>query len=170
MQCRGHFLNAASVFVSDKKTPAFAGVFFRGVAAARSPRPNIFLSPAAHTSIPAKAGISFSRQREFSAKRNIAIVACRRMRLRRRDSGFRRNGRGWLARDIFSPSEKNISSSRQIYSHPPPLAGGVKIRASEFLGGGEVPTIIGNAPPPATASRSHPPPQAAGGKKTSDGE
>ena len=43
-------------------------------------------------SIPAKAGISFSRQREFSAKRNIAMVACRRMRLRRRDSGFRRNG------------------------------------------------------------------------------
>ena len=26
-------------------------------------------------SIPAKAGISFSRQREFSAKRNIAMVA-----------------------------------------------------------------------------------------------
>ena len=43
-------------------------------------------------SIPAKAGISFSQQREFSAKRNIAMVACRRMRLRRRDSGFRRNG------------------------------------------------------------------------------
>ena len=48
----------------------------------------LFLPP----SIPAKAGISFSRQREFSAKRNIAMVACRRMRLRRRDSGFRRNG------------------------------------------------------------------------------
>ena len=48
-------------------------------------------------SIPAKAGISFSRQREFSAKRNIAMVACRRMRLRRRDSGFRRNGRYFLS-------------------------------------------------------------------------
>ena len=33
------------------------------------------------TSIPAKAGISFSRQREFSAKRNIAMFAFRRMRL-----------------------------------------------------------------------------------------
>ena len=49
------------------------------------------------TSIPAKAGISFSRQREFSAKRNIAMVTCRRMRLRRRDSGFRRNGRYFLS-------------------------------------------------------------------------
>ena len=48
-------------------------------------------------SIPAKAGISFSRQREFSAKRNIAMVACRRMRLRRRNSGFRRNGRYFLS-------------------------------------------------------------------------
>ena len=135
MQCRGHFLNAASVFVRTKKPPLLRGFFFRGVAAARSPRPNIFLSPAAHTSIPAKAGISFSRQREFSAKRNIAIVACRRMRLRRRDSGFRRNGRGWLARDIFSPSEKNISSSRQIYSHPPPLAGGGKNSRQRIFGG-----------------------------------
>ena len=45
------------------------------------------------------------------------------------------------------------------------LRGGVKIRASEFLGGGETPNIIANSPPPATALRSHPPPQAAGGKK-----
>ena len=45
------------------------------------------------------------------------------------------------------------------------LRGGVKIRASEFLGGGEVSNIIGNTPPPATASRSHPPPQAAEGEK-----
>ena len=45
------------------------------------------------------------------------------------------------------------------------LRGGVKIRASEFLGGGEVSNIIGDSPPPATASRSHPPPQAAEGEK-----
>ena len=50
-------------------------------------------------------------------------------------------------------------------SHPPPLAGGVKIRVSEFLGGGGMPPIIARSPPPATASRSHPPPQAAEGKK-----
>ena len=36
------------------------------------------------------------------------------------------------------------------------LRGGVKIRASEFLGGGEMPAIIGNSPPPATASRNFP--------------
>ena len=45
------------------------------------------------------------------------------------------------------------------------LRGGVKIRASEFLGGGGTLTIIAHSPPPATASRSHPPPQAAEGKK-----
>ena len=43
------------------------------------------------------------------------------------------------------------------------LRGGVKIRASEFLGGGGMPAIIGNSPPPATASRSHPPPASGGG-------
>ena len=48
--------------------------------------------------------------------------------------------------------------------YPPPLAGGVKIRASEFLGGGGMPAIIAHSPPPATASRSHPPPQAAEGR------
>ena len=46
------------------------------------------------------------------------------------------------------------------------LRGGVKIRASEFLGGGEMPPIIVRSPPPATASRSHPPPQAAEGKNS----
>ena len=51
----------------------------------------------------------------------------------------------------------------EVFFYPPPLAGGVKIRASEFLGGGEVPTIVGNTPPPATASRSHPPPASGGG-------
>ena len=49
------------------------------------------------------------------------------------------------------------------------LRGGVKIRASEFLGGGGTPTIIAHSPPPATASRSPPPPQAAEGKKISVG-
>ena len=58
---------------------------------------------------------------------------------------------GWKGMlDIFTPRR---------------LRGGVKIRGGEFLGGGEVPNIIGNTPPPATASRSHPPPQAAEGKK-----
>ena len=46
---------------------------------------------------------------------------------------------------------------------PRRLRGGVKIRGGEFLGGGGVPQIIGDSPPPATASRSHPPPQAAEG-------
>ena len=50
---------------------------------------------------------------------------------------------GWKGMlDIFTPRR---------------LRGGVKIRGGEFLGGGEVPNIIGNTPPPATASRSHPP-------------
>ena len=97
---------------------------------ARSPRSNIFSSPAAHTSIPAKAGISFSRQREFSAKRNIAIVACRRMRLRRRDSGFRRNGRGLLARYIFSPSEKIYPYPVKYILTPPRKRRGVKKQAT----------------------------------------
>ena len=62
-----------------------------------------------------------------------------------------------------------ISHHNLLYcrlSHPPPLAGGVKIRASEFLGGGGTPSIIVISPPPATASRSHPPPQAAEGKNS----
>ena len=68
-------------------------------------------------SIPAKAGISFSRQREFSAKRNIAMVACRRMRLRRRDSGFRRNGRWETAsiKIIPIPAKAGISLSSNCF-------------------------------------------------------
>ena len=50
---------------------------------------------------------------------------------------------GWKGMlDIFTPRR---------------LRGGVKIRGGEFLGGGGVPQIIGDSPPPATASRSHPP-------------
>ena len=69
------------------------------------------------SSILAKAGISFSRQREFSAKRNIAMVACRRMRLRRRDSGFRRNG-----------------SVGEYFLPPAACGGGVKNRKANFWG------------------------------------
>ena len=46
------------------------------------------------TSIPAKAGISFSQQREFSAKRNIALFAFGECGCRRRDFRLCRNGRG----------------------------------------------------------------------------
>ena len=67
----------------------FRGNLFPQPRSVRQPPKKPFPPP----SIPAKAGISFSRQREFSAKRNIAMVACRRMRLRRRDSCLRRNGR-----------------------------------------------------------------------------
>ena len=66
------------------------------------------------SSIPAKAGISFSQQREFSAKRNIALVACRRMRLRRRDSGFRRNGNSFNFRRYLFPIPA-------LFPFPPPF-------------------------------------------------
>ena len=105
----------------------------------------------------------------------------RRMRLRRRDSRLRGNGRrGAISENIprsgtlqWSPSA-NAASPQRFRLSPEwkyfftlrRLRGGVKIRASEFLGGGEVPTIVGNTPPPATASRSHPPPQAAEGKNS----
>ena len=80
----------------------------------------LLISPLPPPSIPAKAGISFSRQREFSAKRNIAMVACRRMRLRRRDSCLRRNGRGG------GNGRGDIVGNGEYcrLSHPPPLAGG----------------------------------------------
>ena len=141
------------------------------------------------------------------------MVACRRMRLRRRDSGFRRNGSSFnFAVYLFSiPASSTLPFPRKRESLPASagnsakrngrlsanaavaaeipayagmeegagmrdiadcltlrrLRGGVKIRASEFLGGGGTPTIIAHSPPPATASRSHPPPQAAEGKKLS---
>ena len=108
------------------------------------------------SSIPAKAGISFSRQREFSAKRNIALFAFGECGCRRRDSGFRGNGRkGGNGNSFFD--KKRILTLRR-------LRGGVRARSGR--GGWRVSDDCRHSSTPQkfAGANFYPPPQAAGGE------
>ena len=124
-----------------------------------SPSISFLFPPPAHFHS-RESGNLFPRQREIPRS---GMVACRRMRLRRRDSCLRRNGRG--GRNGRGDIVGNGEYCR--LSHPPPLAGGGKNSRQRIFGGWRNACNHRKlATPRDRFALAPPPPQAAEGKNS----